>query len=134
MGRVKKAVFTERKNVIKHCQENKDTMKKQDSAVIQVDGKKLKYEEVKSDDSLSLEINKRLVTMKDENNKTVHVCKVCEKQSNKKAKIMRHIETHLEGFSHQCKYCDVVKKTRGSLDFHEWQYHTGPNAKITQEN
>ena len=80
-------------------------------------------------DGVQMEINKILTKRQDEHKGTLHVCTVCDKE-----KIRLHIETHLEGFSHKCNYCDVVKKTRGSLRFLEWQYHTGPNSKIDQTN
>ena len=92
-----------------------------------------KYDDI-SDNGLQMEINKILTKRQDENKGTVHVCTVCDKEGKSKEKIRLHIETHLEGFSHKCNYCDVVKKTRGSLSFHEWRYHTGPNSKITQTN
>ena len=85
-------------------------------------------------DGLQMEINKILTKRQDEQKGTVHVCTVCDKEGKSKEKIRLHIETHLEGFSHKCNYCDVVKKTRGSLSFHEWRYHTAPNSKITQTN
>ena len=83
---------------------------------------------------LETEISKRLTSRKDEENKKVHVCTVCNKEGKQKDKMRHHIETHLEGFSHKCRFCDVFKKTRGSLSFHEWQYHTGPNAKIANDD
>ena len=92
-----------------------------------------KNEEVKGEDNLSIEINKRLLTMKDGNGKTVHLCTVCEKQSKKKDKLKLHIETHLEGFSHKCNYCNLVKKTTANLKVHEYLYHTDPNAKMAQK-
>ena len=101
------------------------------------DFEKLKNEQVNVEDNLdnlSNEINKRILTMTDENDKTVHVCRVCEKQSRKKNKLKNHIEIHLEGFSHKCNYCDIVKKTTHNLKAHEWYYHTGPNAKMASEN
>ena len=126
-----------RKEKKTHRQECKDTLGK--STVIpkqenkQDEFIKQKNEEVKSEDNLSIEINKRLLTMKDECGKTVHVCTVCEKQSKKKDKLKLHIETHLEGFSHKCNYCNLVKKTTANLKIHEYLYHTGPNAKMAQK-
>ena len=79
---------------------------------------------------LTIEINKRLMTRKDENDLVVHRCTVCNKELRKKDKMRQHIETHLEGFSHQCKYCDVVKKTTAALQFHQWQFHTRGNTEM----
>merc|ERR1739838_11401 len=87
----------------------------------------LTTERVKVEDDtekLTNEINKRLLTRKDENDRVVHRCTVCDKEGRKKNKMRNHIETHLEGFTYRCKYCDVVKKSRGSLHYHEWQNHT----------
>ena len=76
------------------------------------------------------EINKRLLTRRDENDRVVHMCTVCNKEGSKKDKMRNHIEIHLEGFSYKCKYCDVVKKTTASIKFHEWHYHTRGNDTI----
>ena len=78
---------------------------------------------------LATEINKRLVKKKDEEGRAVFVCTVCNKEMRKISKMKLHIEIHLEGFSHRCKYCDVIKKNRNTLMAHEWQYHTGTRAK-----
>ena len=95
----------------------------------------LTTERVKVEDDtekLTNEINKRLLTRKDENDRVVHRCTVCDKEGSKKDKMRNHIETHLEGFNHKCKYCDVVKKTTPALKFHEWQYHTRGNDTIPE--
>ena len=84
----------------------------------------------KNSDELTNEINKRLVTRKDENDRTFHTCTVCKKEGRKKDKMRAHVEIHLEGFSHKCKYCDVVKKTTASLKLHEWQFHTRGNSDM----
>ena len=78
------------------------------------------------------EINKRLLTRKDVNDRVVHMCTVCNKEGSKKDKMRNHIEIHLEGFSYKCKYCDVVKKTTASIKFHEWHYHTRGSDTIQE--
>ena len=78
------------------------------------------------------EINKRLLTRRDENDRVVHMCTVCNKEGSKKDKMRNHIEIHLEGFSYKCKYCDVVKKTTASIKFHEWHYHTRGSDTIPE--
>ena len=88
----------------------------------------LKDMKIEENAELETEIRKRLITRKDEHNKTIHQCVVCDKEGSRKVKMRQHVEIHLEGFSHKCQFCDVVKKTRGALQFHEYQYHTGPNA------
>ena len=90
------------------------------------------FKESPTDLDLESEIDKRFITMKDGHDKTIHMCSVCNKEFKKKDKLRLHIETHLEGFIHKCNFCDAVKKTRGSLSFHEWHYHTGTNAKMTE--
>ena len=122
--------------ITKVSEQNTDIMEHQN--VKKEEKKAIKQEKdikrAEENSELEAEISKRLTKRKDEQNRTLYRCLVCDKEGNKKEKMRHHVETHLEGFSHKCNFCDVVKKTRGSLAFHEWQYHTGPNSKITGEN
>ena len=45
-----------------------------------------------------------------------------------------HIETHLEGFSHKCKFCDVVKRTRKSIRYHQKTSHKSINTTNKHED
>ena len=132
--RITKTRSVKKEDGIKHNKDRPTEIEQETSKTS--DFEKLKNERVNVEDNLdnlSNEINKRILTMTDENNKPVHVCTVCETQSKKKSKLKRHIEIHLEGFSHKCNYCDIVKKTTHNLKAHEWHYHTGPNAKMAQK-
>ena len=121
------------KNVCQEKQENteNDEVRKKDKKVSSKQ-EDLKTEgfEVENSDNLTNEINKRFMTSKDDNDRTLHTCLVCNKEGRKKGKMRAHVEIHLEGFSHKCKYCDVVKKTTASLKLHEWQFHTRGNSDM----
>ena len=45
-------------------------------------------------------------------------CLGCGKQTPRKQYMMKHVEVHIEGFSHICDYCKNNFKTRGSLQVH----------------
>ena len=121
-----------------HFKENKemedDNLRKQEytfsSKFENLTTERVKVEE--DTEKLRNEINKRLLTRRDENDRVVHMCTVCNKEGSKKDKMRNHIEIHLEGFSYKCKYCDVVKKTTASIKFHEWHYHTRGSDTIPE--
>ena len=122
--------------VTKHCQEKQDNIEsgKQEREVLSKNEDE-KFERVKVEEDsekLTQEVNKRLVTKKDENDRVIHMCTVCEKEGRKKDKMRLHIETHLDGFSHKCQYCDVVKKTTATIQFHEWYFHTRGNSNTNE--
>ena len=73
---------------------------------------------------LQKEIAKRMVAKFDEHSVKSYECLVCHRKQNNKYKMQMHVETHLEGFSHKCKYCGMVKKTRKALQIHVWDQHT----------
>lgn len=50
-------------------------------------------------------------------------CSVCQKQIKTKRKMEFHIETHLEGFYHNCLHCGRSFKTRDSLAVHVSRNH-----------
>merc|ERR1719481_841105 len=63
-------------------------------------------------------------------------CNVCGKIMKKKRHMMAHVETHVEGLSHQCPLCQKMFKTRNSLDKHRFTYHKGvkfPSVSATQD-
>ena len=45
-------------------------------------------------------------------------CSICGKSNRRLAKISRHAETHVEGFSHLCPHCENLCKTRNGLEHH----------------
>jgi len=78
-------------------------------------------------DRLKNEISKRIERIVDADQGILWSCNVCGKTGNKKPRLELHIETHLEGFSHECKHCGKSFKTRGSLSFHLYTVHKGIN-------
>lgn len=48
------------------------------------------------------------------------VCRKCRYGSKSKTNVMEHVESHLEGVSHRCKYClNKVFSKRTSLKYHQ---------------
>ena len=76
---------------------------------------------------LLTEIKKRITTNVDDLGNKNFKCNVCEREFATMGYIRPHIETHLEGFSHKCKFCDVVKRTRKSIQHHQKRYHKSVN-------
>jgi len=71
------------------------------------------------------EISQKMEKVDSESRGKVWRCKECGKVSNKKLKLGMHIETHIEGFSHTCKFCNKIYQTRNSLQTHKYQAHKG---------
>ena len=85
-------------------------------------------------EDLEKEIAKRMTSKTDEHGIKQHVCTICFKEMRLKQKMKLHIEIHLEGFSHKCKFCRVIKKTRRALHCHLRQYHGSGTEGNDQEN
>jgi len=68
----------------------------------------------------------------------VWTCKVCGKTTGKvKDNLKKHVENkHIEGVSYPCERCDLKLKSRTSLNFHNYRFHsTKPLEEIVlQEN
>ena len=77
---------------------------------------------------LAEEIAKRMVEIADEEGVKQYDCLVCHKKQKEKAKMKMHVETHLKGFSHTCKFCGKVTKTTGALQLHVYRQHTRPKS------
>ena len=45
-------------------------------------------------------------------------CNVCGKINKKLGKTRKHIETHVDGFSHLCPHCEKMCKTSNGLEVH----------------
>jgi len=52
-------------------------------------------------------------------------CTECGKVSKRVDNLGLHVETHLEGFSHTCNFCDKIYKTRNSMQMHVSNMHRG---------
>ena len=56
---------------------------------------------------------------------TEYECNVCQKIMKKKQHMRKHVETHIQGVTHDCKLCGKTFKTRNSLETHTHAYHKG---------
>jgi len=54
-------------------------------------------------------------------------CRECSYSSGNKGHLREHVETHIEGFSHDCKSCDKTFKTRKGLRNHVYSRHSSIN-------
>lgn len=79
--------------------------------------------DTEQEERLQFEISKRMQRIKDPDEGVLYICTECGKQGPNKYKIGIHVETHLEGFSHACVYCDKIHKTRGALKTHISTFH-----------
>ena len=52
-----------------------------------------------------------------------YVCKVCQKISSHQHTLLRHIETHIDGLSYNCKHCGKTFRSVNSLITHKSIYH-----------
>ena len=52
-----------------------------------------------------------------------YLCTVCGYKNKNKQDITRHIETHIEGLSYSCSYCQKTFRSRNSLRNHQSKYH-----------
>jgi len=52
-----------------------------------------------------------------------YVCKVCNRSSSHQYTLFRHIETHIEGLSYNCQYCEKTFRSSRSLNSHNYTYH-----------
>ena len=88
---------------------------------------KIKQEPVKNEvqEQFHIEISKKMEKVEDSENGLMWKCTECTKMFKKKDKMQLHVETHLEGFSHNCFHCDKAYKTRGVLYTHMSKRHRG---------
>jgi len=55
---------------------------------------------------------------------TLWKCKKCGKLGKHKNNVKNHIETHIQGISHSCHFCNKTCPTRPSLAVHIGDYHS----------
>ena len=55
-------------------------------------------------------------------------CMKCGKFDNSKYGLRRHVETHIDGFTHLCPKCDKTFSTRGALGAHKGRQHPEEKA------
>ena len=70
------------------------------------------------------DLNDKLDSMVDKLN-GIWTCTVCGKssKSNSRNDMRRHAETHVEGMSHPCNYCDKTFRCSNALRMHIRKYH-----------
>jgi len=99
----------------------KEAKDETDNALNDFDLKVTNFEsedENEQNEKLRTEIFNRTEIVQDPKYGRMWRCTECGKMLKKKNKIELHVETHLEGFSHKCNFCDTTRKTRGSLKTH----------------
>ena len=52
-----------------------------------------------------------------------YICSLCGKTSKKISHLKNHIETHMEGLSFSCQFCDKTFRSRNALGLHKRRYH-----------
>ena len=61
-------------------------------------------------------------------------CNVCGKINKKLGKTRKHVETHIEGFSHLCPHCEKMCKTSNGLEVHVKTKHEESFYDSTADN
>jgi uncharacterized C2H2 Zn-finger protein len=59
-----------------------------------------------------------IVKQDDPEGGSIYQCTACGKCLKRKQKMKEHAESHVEGFSHECRFCGRIYKTRPSLGVH----------------
>ena len=111
---IAKTQTNEKNKTIQKCEKKEDSSKEKDDTVQITDRKKL-YEEINRQTNLLIR--------KSEN---MWQCCKCEYKTRERTTILRHAETHLEGFTHCCNVCDKTFKTRKSFEEHMRNHRYGP--------
>ncbi|XP_063055883.1 zinc finger protein 836-like [Engraulis encrasicolus] len=66
---------------------------------------------------------------KQKRKKILHQCDVCGKILSKKGRLIAHKLMHTGERPYGCQYCDKTFRYRSSLDQHQWQHSTTPEAR-----
>ena len=79
---------------------------------------------VKSSDIHSLEeLDQKVEESFSKDSNGFYTCHYCEKSIKKMCHIKEHVETHFEGLSFPCKFCDTILRSRVSLRMHNKRQH-----------
>ena len=79
---------------------------------------------VKSSDIHSLEeLDQKVEESFSKDSNGFYTCHYCEKSIKKISHIKEHVETHFEGLSFPCKFCDTILRSRVSLRMHNKRQH-----------
>ena len=52
-----------------------------------------------------------------------YICKFCQKQARNKNHIGKHIESHIDGITLTCEYCNKKFRSRESIRMHKMRAH-----------
>ena len=78
------------------------------------------------EEDISAKINEEIKNQLEKSAKG-YICKVCGKTGRMRTTLIRHIETHLEGYSHPCTQCKAVMPTRNAQKQHIRTKHKNKN-------
>ena len=53
----------------------------------------------------------------------MNYCKVCDFKSNRISNLKEHVETHIEGLSYSCQWCDKTFRSKTAHRIHYSRYH-----------
>ena len=98
-----------------------DEENKEEQIMLQNNQPRFKEEDI--DRNISAKINQEIKNLL-EKSTDGYICKVCGKPGRMRQTITRHIETHLEGYSHPCNQCKDVMPTRNARRQHIRNKHT----------
>ena len=76
-----------------------------------------------------IEIEQKINTMMVEGD-GMYRCKVCERADKKKFILKRHIETHLNGYQHECLECNASFKQRCNLYNHSLRHKAQSGSEV----
>ena len=74
-------------------------------------------------EKLMYEISQKMEKVRSDTGGTVWQCKDCGRIGKQKDKLGMHVETHLTGYTHNCKFCERTYQTRNSLLVHKYTAH-----------
>ena len=66
------------------------------------------------------DLDEKIASLHFKNEDKQWACKLCKYSSRYRNHVKEHVETHMDNFSHTCKLCTKVFKTRSSLRSHRY--------------
>ena len=68
-------------------------------------------------------LDEKLVEMFSRDQSGMYSCHNCPKIFKKRAHMLEHVETHVEGLQFDCNFCSKSLRSRSTLRWHIWQSH-----------
>jgi len=128
LGKVKKEKTTERNNMpldgeVAELFEDMDEMESNIAGIMEKYGS---YEKSEGNDSVQdHDVSNTSFTEYDEKvselvgkSELGWICTVCPYKGKSKSHVREHVEAHIEGYSHECKYCDKTFSMKRTLRHH----------------